>query len=253
MTIYFLAPMTRWSFNYPLSGYPEGADSIWHCFSSPTRALGFPVMFTGTSKNKARGVAVGLLAMSLLGLSVTTNTAAVATDVTYDNPKTQFATGAFAMTTAPGILPALTSAGITLEAISPGTRTTSVTTATTRISLPVVAKTGTANATAGGFKFTNTKTRESISCLIPTIDTRARVIDCKLNTGFNDTLFLIDTIDSREFLDNGSIRTGVFTGMTIKVKSTMSAQTLNDTLDTTVFSSSVTFANANLTVTRTAS
>jgi hypothetical protein len=66
-------------------------------------------------------------------------------------------------------------------------------------------------------------------------------------------MFLIETIESREFLGNSSIRTAVFTGMTIKVKSAMTAQTLNDTLDTTVFSSSVTFATGNLIVTRTVS
>ena len=208
---------------------------------------------TAIAGNKTRRVMVGLLAISALGISSAVITPATAIEFSYDNPNTQDATGAFAMTTAPGILPALTSAGITFEAITPGSRTTSVTTATTRISLPVVAKTGTANATAGGFKFTNTKTRESISCFIPTIDTRARVIDCKLNTGFNDTMFLIETIESREFLGNSSIRTSAFTGMTIKVKSAMTAQTLNDTLDTTVFSSSVTFATGNLIVTRTVS
>ena len=202
--------------------------------------------------HKTRAIMVGLLAISVLGISGATSPATSAAEFSYDNPSTRDATGAFAMTTAPGILPALTSAGITFEAISPGTRTTSVTAATTRISLPVVAKTGTANATAGGFKFTNTKTRESISCFIPTIDTRARVIDCKLATGFNDTMFLIETIASREFVSNGSIRTAVFNGMTIKVKSAMTAQTLNDTLNTTVFSSSVTFATGNLIVTRTA-
>ncbi len=209
--------------------------------------------FTAIAGHQCRRVMVGLLAISALGISSAVITPATAIEFSYDNPDTRDAAGAFAMTTAPGILPALTSAGITFEAISPGTRTTSVTTATTRISLPVVAKTGTANATAGGFKFTNTKTRESISCFIPTIDTRARVIDCKLNTGFNDTMFLIEAIESREFLGNSSIRTTVFTGMTIKVKSAMTAQTLNDTLDTTVFSSSVLFATGNLIVTRTVS
>ena len=200
--------------------------------------------------HKSRAITVGLLAISMLGFSGATGTAASAAEFSYDNPNTQDATGAFAMTTGPGIMPALTSAGITFEAISPGTRTTSVTTATTRISLPVVAKTRTANATAGGFKFTNTKTRESISCFIPTIDTRARMIDCKLNTGYNDIFFEIEDIESREFLSNNSIRTSVFTGMTIKVKSELTAQTLNDTLSTTVFSNSVTFATGNLTVTR---
>ena len=209
--------------------------------------------FTAIAGHKARRATVALLAISTLGISSAVITPATAVEFSYDNPNTQDATGAFVMTTAPGILPALTSAGITLEAISPGTRTTSVATANTRISLPVVAKTGTANATAGGFKFTNTKTRDSISCFIPTIDTRARVIDCKLNTGFNDTIFMIETIGSREFLSNGSIRTAAFAGMTIKVKSAMTAQTLNDTLDTTVFSSSVVFATGNLIVTRTPS
>jgi hypothetical protein len=211
------------------------------------------VLLAQIRNHKSHALMVALLALSPLGITSAVITPASAAEFSYDNPNTQDATGAFAMTTAPGIQPALTSAGITFEAISPGTKTTSVSAATTRISLPVVAKTGTANATAGGFKFTNTKTRESISCFIPTIDTRARVIDCKLTTGFNDTVFLIDTINSRDFVSNGSIRTSVFTGMSIKVKSAMTAQTLNDTLDTTVFSSSVTFANANLIVTRTAS
>ena len=207
---------------------------------------------TAIFDHKARLATIGLLAISLLGISGAVISPAGAADFAYDNPKTQDATGSFAMTTGPGILPALMSAGITFEAISPGTRTTSVTTATTRISLPIVAKTRTANATAGGFKFTNIKTRESLSCFIPTIDTRARVMDCKLNTGFNDTMFLIESIDSREFLSSDSIRTSVFTGMTFKVKSKMTAQNLNDTLSTTVFSSSVTFATGNLTVTRVA-
>lgn len=208
------------------------------------------MVFAGIFEAKTRSTTIGLLAISLLGIFGAITSPAGAANFAYDNPKTQEATGAFAMTTGPGITPALTSAGIKFEAISPGTRTTSVTTATTRISLPVVAKTGTANATAGGFKFTNTKTRESISCFIATVDTRARVIDCKLNTGYNDTFFEIEDIESREFLSNNSIRTSVFTGMTIKVKSELTAQTLNDTLSTTVFSNSVTFATGNLTVTR---
>jgi hypothetical protein len=188
---------------------------------------------------------------AVLALNATTPTYATNTAGINLSRATLSATGSFALTTAPGVVPALTSAGITIDAISPATKTVYSLTGSARIFLPVVAKTGTANAMAGGFKFTNAKTRESISCFIPTVDTRARVIDCRLNTGFNNTLFAIDDIEDREFLDNGTIRTSVFTGMEIALNSDDSAELLNDTLDTTVFSSSVTFATGSLTVTRT--
>lgn len=191
-----------------------------------------------------------LAALSVVGLFLLSVPAAQANELAFDNPATTEATGVFTMTTGPGIQPAWDSAGITLTAISPGSTSISMTTATTKITLPVVAKTGTANATAGGFRLTNIKTKETVRCSLPTVDTRARVIDCVLDAGYNSTLFTIDSVQAREFFDNGVFRTSMFTGMVIKITSPEFAKILNDALSTTVFSSSVTMAIGELTVTR---
>lgn len=189
-------------------------------------------------------------ALAITGALLISVPAAKANELAFGNPATTTATGVFTLTTGPGVQPAWDSAGITLTAVSPGTATFSTSAATTKLSLPVVAKTGTANATAGGFRLTNTKTKESVRCFLPTIDTRARVIDCVLDAGYNSTLFKIDSIATREFFGNGTFRTSVFTGMNIKITSPEFAKVLNDALSTTVFSASVTVATGELTVTR---
>ena len=74
---------------------------------------------------------------------------------------------------------------------------TSATGTTARVSLPVIAKTGSANAMGGGFRINNTDTNESVRCSNPTIDTRARVVDCVLADGSNLELFEIASIRSR--------------------------------------------------------
>lgn len=191
-----------------------------------------------------------IASLSVAGLLLLSVPTAHANELAFDNPATTEATGIFTMTTGPGIQPAWDSAGITLTAISPGSTSASTSSATTKITLPVVAKTSTANATAGGFRLTNTKTKESVRCSLPTVDTRARVIDCITDAGYNSTLFTIDSIQTREFFGNGTFRTSIFTGMVIKITSPEFAKILNEALSTTVFSSSVTMAIGDLTVTR---
>lgn len=191
-----------------------------------------------------------IASLSVAGLLLLSVPTAHANELAFDNPATTEATGIFTMTTGPGIQPAWDSAGIALTAISPGSTSASTSSATTKITLPVVAKTSTANATAGGFRLTNTKTKESVRCSLPTVDTRARVIDCITDAGYNSTLFTIDSIQTREFFGNGTFRTSIFTGMVIKITSPEFAKILNEALSTTVFSSSVTMAIGDLTVTR---
>lgn len=162
----------------------------------------------------------------------------------------QPATGNFTWTTAPGILPALDSAGISLVGVSPGSVITNTNTGTARISLPVVAKASTANATAGGFRFVNTKTGEQVRCSLPTVDTRARVVDCVLPSGYNAAIFEISDIADRTKINTETTRTTVFQGIELRLINREMANRLNDDLDTSVFSASVVVGDGTLFVTR---
>ena len=160
------------------------------------------------------------------------------------------AEGSFTFTTGPGILPAWSSAGISLVGVSPGSVITNTSSNTARVVLPLVAKAGTANAAAGGFRFLNTESGESFRCSNPTIDTRARVIDCVLPSGYNSTVFAITDINARAKADTESTKTTIFQGMRIQIINREMANRLNQELDTNVFSSSVTMAQGSLVVTR---
>ena len=160
------------------------------------------------------------------------------------------ASGTFTWTTGPGILRAWDSAGISLVGVSPGSVITNSTTMTARVSLPVVAKSSTANATAGGFRFVNTSTGEQVRCSVPTIDTRARVVDCVLPSGYNAALFTISAIESRSKFNTATELTTVFQGMQLQIINREMANRMNDELDTTVFSSSVVIGNGSLIVSR---
>jgi hypothetical protein len=164
----------------------------------------------------------------------------------YEQP----ATGTFTWTTAPGILPAWDSAGISLVGVSPGSVLTNSATRTARVNLPVIAKSSTANATAGGFRFVNTTTGEQVRCSVPTVDTRARVVDCVLPSGYNAALFEITDIDSRSKVNTPTTLTTVFQDMQLRIINQEMANRLNDDLDTTVFSASVVIGNGSLVVTR---
>ena len=140
-----------------------------------------------------RKVLMAVLTASLI-LSVP---AASANEASAVNPRTIEASGTFTFTTSAGILPTWTSAGIALVGISPGSVITTSASLNARITLPVVAKTRTANATAGGFRFLNSETGQSVRCQVPTIDTRARLVGCVLADGTSSNLFVITEIADR--------------------------------------------------------
>jgi len=162
----------------------------------------------------------------------------------------QPAAGTFTFTTGPGILPAWDSANISLVGVSPGSVLTNRTTNTARVSLPIVAKSGTANATAGGFRFVNTETGENFRCSVPTVDTRARLLDCVLPSGYNSTVFEISDIDDRTKVNTDRTKTTIFQGMELRIINREMANRLNDELDTNVFSASVVLGDGSLVVTR---
>lgn len=166
----------------------------------------------------------------------------------FTNPNTIPATGTFTLTTAPGIVPAWEREAIVLTSIFPASVTGLSITATTRLTMPVVAKTGSANALSGGFRLTNSKTRASVRCVIPTLDTKARVLDCITDSNLNENLLSIDSIRSRTSQLVGTTRTTEFTGMEFRVASSDAAAALNKALSTTVFTTSVILATGELDV-----
>ena len=193
-----------------------------------------------------RKVLLAVLAASL----VLSAPAASATETSTVDPRTIEASGTFTFTTSPGILPTWTSAGITLVGISPGSVITTSASLNARITLPVVAKTGTANATAGGFRFLNSETGQSVRCQVPTIDTRARLVECVLADGTNSTLFVITEIADRfKVVSDGNITT-FFRGIDFSFVDSESAALMNTALGTNVFSASVTVARGVLEVSR---
>lgn len=175
---------------------------------------------------------------------------AAATSVTPAHANETPATGTFTWTTAPGIAPAWDSAGIELLGVAPGSVILNTATGTVRVSLPVVAKSSTANATAGGFRLVNTATGDQVRCSVPVVDTRARVVDCVLASGYNAALFEIIAIEVRDRLGTPTSVTTVFQDMQLRIINREMANRLNDELDTTVFSASVVIGNATLVVSR---
>ncbi len=178
-----------------------------------------------------------------------------AVDRSPNRTPTIVATGELILTTSPGILPAWDAARIELTAIPPASLTELTTSAAQRLELPVVAKTGSANALSGGFRFTNTKTREVVNCLIPTIDTKARVLDCvTIGAGqvweTTKIFFEISKIKSWTAFNADGQRTSLLTGIEFKIPDDGTANFFNDKLSTTVFSTSVTIATGTLDVTR---
>ena len=160
------------------------------------------------------------------------------------------ASGTFSFSTANGILPTWTAEDIVLVGVSPGSVVTASSNLTARVSLPIIAKTGTANAAAGGFRLINTTTGVSVRCSNPTIDTRARLVDCVLADGSNRQLFVIPEIRSRSRVIGTSTITTIFRGVKLRLNGQANADYLNDTLDTTAFSPYVTVGTGDLIVTR---
>ena len=160
------------------------------------------------------------------------------------------ASGTFSFSTANGILPTWSAEDIVLIGVSPGSVVTTSTGTTARVSLPIVAKTGTANAAAGGFRLSNTVTGESVRCSNPVIDTRARVVDCVLADGTNADLFIIPSISSRSRVAGSSTTTTIFRGVRLRINGPEMADMLNEALSTYAFSPSVTIGTGDLIVTR---
>ena len=160
------------------------------------------------------------------------------------------ASGTFSFSTANGILPTWSAEDIVLIGISPGSVVTTSTGTTARVSLPIVAKTGTANAAAGGFRLSNTVTGEAFRCSNPVIDTRARLVDCVLADGTNAKLFTITAITSRSRVAGSSTITTIFRGVRLRINGQEMADMLNDALSTYAFSPSVTIGTGDLIVTR---
>ena len=160
------------------------------------------------------------------------------------------ASGTFSFSTANGILPTWAADDIVLIGVSPGSVVTTSTATTARVSLPIIAKTGTANAAAGGFRLTNTTTGKSVRCSNPTIDTRARVVDCVRADGTNARLFTITAIKSRSRVSGSSTITTIFRGVQMRINGQAMADMLNTELDTYAFSPFVTIGTGDLIVTR---
>lgn len=191
------------------------------------------------SKSFTTGLAVALLALTT---AVAGTTPANADEIP--------ATGTFTFTTAPGIMPAWDSANISLVGVSPGSVVTNTLANTARVNLPVVAKASTANAMAGGFRFVNTETGDNFRCSVPVVDTRARVVDCVLPSGYNAALFEISEIVERTKVNTDATKTTIFDGIELRIINREMANRLNDELDTSVFSASVVLATGSLIVSR---
>ena len=164
-------------------------------------------------------------------------------------PGTQPADGTFVFKTGNGILPTWNSEDLRLTGVSPGSAITNSTTTSATVTLPIVAKKGSANFAAGGFRITNTETGAFVNCATPAIDTRARVIDCVLRGGTNLPLFAFESIEGRSFGLIGDTVSADYTGMVIKVAGQRAADFLNKELGTNAFSPYVTVATADLSVT----
>jgi hypothetical protein len=165
-------------------------------------------------------------------------------------PETIPATGTFSFTTANGILPTWEAEDMVLVGSAPASVTTTSTGTTARVRMPIVAKTGTANAAAGGFRMTNTETGDSVRCASPTIDTRARLVDCVLSDGSTADLFTITDIRSRTRVTGASTITTIFRGMTLRINGQEMADKLNEQLGVYTFSPYVTVGVGDLIVTR---
>lgn len=160
------------------------------------------------------------------------------------------ASGTFSFTTSNGILPTWSAEDIVIVGISPGSVVTASSNLIARVSMPIIAKTGTANAAAGGFRLINTTTGASVRCATPTIDTRARLVDCVLGPDENAPLFRISEVRSRSRVTGSSTITTIFRGVQLRINGQEQADFLNAELETTAFSPYITIGTGDLIVTR---
>ena len=155
-------------------------------------------------------------------------------------------TGTFSFTTANGVVPTWESEDIALIGVMPASVVTTAAGITARVSLPLVAKTGTAYAAAGGFRLLNRDTGVSVRCSTPTIDTAARLVDCVLPDGSQEALLLISDIDSRSRVWGSTTVTSIFRGVEVRINGQKAADLLNKQLDVNTFSPSIVIGTGDL-------
>jgi len=155
-------------------------------------------------------------------------------------------TGTFSFTTANGVLPTWDAYDISLIGVSPGSVVTTATGITARVSLPLVAKTGTAYAAAGGFRLLNRDTGKGIRCSTPTIDVAARLLDCILPDGTQESLFVVDDISSRSRVWGSTTVTTIYRGVELKLNGQDAADLLNQALGVKTFSPSIVIGTGDL-------
>lgn len=154
--------------------------------------------------------------------------------------------GSFAMTTANGILPTWEAIGLRLTGVSPGKAITNASGVSADLWLPIVARFGSANYAAGGFRITNTKSGKFVNCATPAIDTKAMLLDCSMRDGTNAALFRIEKADRPRTLAGGGTQVS---NMLLRVSDQDAADFLNDELGVNTFSTYVTVFLGDLTVT----
>ena len=81
-------------------------------------------------------------------------------------PGTSPAEGTFILKTGNGILPTWNSESLRLTGVSPGSAMTNSTATSATVTLPIVAKKGSANFAAGGFRITNTDTGAFVGSIL---------------------------------------------------------------------------------------
>ncbi len=155
-------------------------------------------------------------------------------------------TGTFSFTTANGVVPTWEAEDIALIGVAPASVVTTAAGITARVSLPLVAKTGTAYAAAGGFRLLNRDTGVSVRCSTPTIDTAARLVDCILPDGSQEALLLISAIDSRSRVWGSTTVTSIFRGVEVRINGQEAADLLNEQLDVNTFSPSIVIGTGDL-------
>lgn len=155
-------------------------------------------------------------------------------------------TGTFSFTTANGVVPTWEADDIALIGVMPGSVVTTASGITARLSLPLVAKTGTAYAAAGGFRLLNRKTGVSVRCSTPTIDTAAKLVDCVLADGTQEALLLISRINGRSRVWGSNTVTSIFRGVEVRINGQEAADLLNDALDVNTFSPSIAIGTGDL-------
>ena len=183
----------------------------------------------------------------MLGMAALTATALAPVAQAAD---TQPATGSFTFITANGILPTWSSDELVIIGVSPGSVETPATNTKAKVTLPVVARTGSAVAAAGGFRINNIDTNQTFRCSSPTIDVRANVVDCVTIGGTNAALFAITSTAQRTRITGSSTVTDIYRGMTLRLNGQRMADMLNSALSVATFSPSVTVATADLVVTQ---